>query len=188
MSEAISVLKGAEFKGTVTVRDAGLRGMITVRGDLAEEKLAAAVKSAVGLAMPGLRGIREGKKGAAAWMSPDELLLMTDYDAADAAVDKIARTLAGTHHLAVNVSDARAMFTLTGDGVREVIAKGSPADLSPAALPVGEIRRSRIGQLAAAYWLSDEKTLHVVCFRSVGAHLYEWLCMAAEQGTLPRFL
>jgi len=188
MSEAVSILNGAEFKGAVTLREAGLRGMITLRGDLADDKLAAAVKSATGLAMPPVRGIREGKNGAVAWMSPDELLLMVAYDKAEATRAKLARALDGQHALAVNVSDARATFTLIGEGVREVIAKGSPADLSESALPVGEIRRSRIGQIAAAYWLSDAQTMNVVCFRSVGAHLYSWLCTAATKGTLPKAL
>ncbi len=188
MSEAVSVMKGAAFSGAVRVADAGLRGMITLRGDLGNENLAAAVKSAVGLAVPKARGIKEGKKGAVAWMSPDELLLICDYARAEETVAGLETALSGGHFLAVNVSDARAIFTLTGAGVRDVIAKGAPADLSPKALPVGEIRRTRIGQLAAAFWLSDAETLHVVCFRSVGAHLFKWLCNAAESGSLPEFL
>lgn len=187
MSDAVSVLNGAEFNGAVTIRDAGLKGMITLRGDLAHEATALAVKSATGQAMPAARGIRQGKNGAVAWMSPDELLLMVDYDKADATVAKLEKALAGQHALAVNVSDARAMFTLTGQGVRDVIAKGSPADMSRAALPVGEMRRSRLGQLAAGFWLSDDTTLHVVCFRSVGAHVFKWLQTAAAKDTLPGF-
>lgn len=188
MSEAVSVMQGAEFGGAVTVADAGLRGMITLRGDLKDEKIAAAVKSAVGLAMPKQRGIKEGTKGAVAWMSADELMLFVPYQAAAATVEKLEKALKGVHHLAVNVSDARAMFTLSGAGTREVIAKGAPADLSPDALKTGEIRRTRIGQIAAAFWLSDEETMNVVCFRSVGEHMFNWLSVAAETDTLPGFL
>ena len=114
-----------------------VRGMITLRGDLGSAKIAKAVKAAVGLTMPDARGVKTGTKGAVAWMSPDELMLFCDYAEADAVVAKLEKALKGEHFLAVNVSDARASFTLTGDGVREVIAKGSPADLSPEALPVG---------------------------------------------------
>ncbi len=188
MSEAISVMNGAEFIGAATVKDAGLKGMINLRGDLKSEKLAAAVKSVVGLAMPKARGVKEGSKGAVAWMSPDELLLIVDYDKADSLVAKLDKTMKGEHMLAVNVSDARAVFTLEGKGVREVIAKGAPADLSVEGFQPGEIRRTRIGQLAAAFWLSDEAQMHVICFRSVGEHLFNWLCNAAEQDSLPEFL
>jgi len=188
MSDAVSVLKGAEFTGAVTVRDAGLAGMITLRGDFGDEKLAKAVKSAVGLTLPAVRQIKHGKKGAVAWMSPDELLLFTDYEAADSIVSRLEAALSDTHHLAVNVSDARAMFTLSGAGLREVVAKGAPADLSPKGLPIGKVRRTRLGQVAAAFWLSDEETLSIVCFRSVGAFVYDWLCHAAAKGTLPGVL
>ncbi|MFT4716734.1 MAG: sarcosine oxidase subunit gamma [Paracoccaceae bacterium] len=188
MSEAITALLGASFEGEVRVTDAGLRGMITLRGDLSDVKLAAAVKSAVGLAMPLARGIKEGSKGAVAWMSPDELLLLVDHDMADAVVAKLDKTLKENHFLALNVSDARSMIDVHGAGCREVIAKGAPADLSVDALPIGEIRRTRLGQLAVAFWLSDAETMHVVCFRSVGAHVYAWLCNASQKGTLPGFL
>lgn len=178
-------MQGASFDGVVTVAEAGLQGMITLRGDLSDAKMAAAVKAATGLAMPKARQIKDGKKGGVAWMSPDELMLFVPYEAADDCVARLTDALGDVHHLAVNVSDARAMFRLTGAGVREVVAKGAPADLSLAGLPLGEVRRTRIGQIAAAFWLSDSTTMHVVCFRSVGAHLFAWLKNAASDDTLP---
>jgi sarcosine oxidase subunit gamma len=185
MSDAVSVMNGAEFAGAVTVREAGLRGMVTLRADLSDETVAAAVKSVTGLALPKPRQVKDGKKGGVAWMSPDELMLFMAYDAADDAVARLDAALDGVHHLAVNVSDARATFTLEGAGLRQVLAKGSPADLSAKGLPEGEIRRSRIGQIAAAFWLSGPETATVVCFRSVGAHMFAWLSTAAEADTLP---
>ena len=185
MSEAVSALQGASYDGYVSVREAGLQGMVTLRGDLGSDKLAKAVKSAVGLAVPGARQIKTGAKGGVAWMSPDELMLFCDYADADALVAKLDKALSGEHYLAVNVSDARAQFRLTGAGVREVIAKGTPANMAPDALPVGEIRRTRLGQVAVAFWLSDEQTLDLVCFRSVGEFVYKWLCTAAAPDTLP---
>ncbi len=187
MSDAVSVVNGASFDGAVQVKDAGLVGMVTLRGDFTSDSLAKAVKSAVGLALPAARQVKQGAKGGVAWMSPDELLLFCEYDNADALVAKLEKALAGEHFLAVNVSDARASFTLTGAGVREVIAKGSPADLSPEAFRQGEIRRSRLGQVAVAFWLSGPDTMELVCFRSVGSFVYDWLCVAAEKGTLPEY-
>lgn len=90
--------------------------------------------------------------------------------------------------MAVNVSDARATFTLEGQGAREVLAKGAPVDISPAVFGKGEIRRSRIGQIAAAFWTLDGETFEVVCFRSVGAFMFDWLSNAARDGSLPEYL
>lgn len=188
MSEAVSVMKGATAEGAVTLTDMGLAGMVTLRGDLSSDTLAKAVKSVTGLALPAQRGIKTGAKGGVAWMSPDELMLFTDYAQADAAVAKLDKALDGQHHLAVNVSDARAHFRLTGEGVREVIAKGSPANLAPEALPVGELRRTRLGQVAVAFWLTDETTLDLVCFRSVGEFVWDWLNTVNTKGSLPGVL
>jgi sarcosine oxidase subunit gamma len=185
MSNAVSAAKGVVFEGAVRVADAGLRGMVTLRADLGSAKTAKAVKAAVGLAMPEARGIRQGAESGVAWMSPDELMLFCAYEAADALVATLEETLKGGHFLAVNVSDARASFTLSGADVREVVAKGSPADVSPRGLQIGEMRRTRLGQVAVAFWLRDAQTLELVCFRSVGAFVYQWLCVAAEKDTLP---
>jgi sarcosine oxidase subunit gamma len=185
MSDVQSVLGGASFKGAVEVTEAGVKGMITLRGDLGGDALAKAVKSAVGQAVPGKLAINSGDKGAAAWMSPDELLLIVDYDQAEATVAKLAQALAGEHHLAVNVSDARAVFTLSGAGLRDVLAKGTPADVSPVTFKPGVIRRSQLGQVAAAFWMTSETEATVVCFRSVGEYMFNWLCKASETGTLP---
>jgi sarcosine oxidase, subunit gamma len=187
MSKAVSALQGAVFKGSVTIRDAGLQGMITLRGDLGSDALAKAVKSAVGVAIPEAGKINNGKKGAAAWMSPDELLLLVDHAMADAIVAKLDKALASNHALAVNVSDARAMFTLEGTPIRDVLAKGSPANLSADAFQIGDMRRSRLGQLAVAFWLSSDTSASVICFRSVGEHVFSWLSTAAQKGTTPQF-
>ncbi|MEE9453461.1 MAG: sarcosine oxidase subunit gamma family protein [Paracoccaceae bacterium] len=187
MSEARSILNGATFEGAIKITETGLRGMITLRGDLSGSALQKAVKSATGAALPEVRKITFGKAGNVAWMSPDELLLIVDYATVDTVVKSLGKALKGEHHMAVNVSDARAVFQLTGKGAREVLAKGAPVDLSPAAFGTGDLRRTRIGQLAAAFWMLKDGTIEVVCFRSVGEFLFDWLSNAAEQDSLPGY-
>lgn len=187
MSKTVTAIKGAAFKGAITVKDAGLQGMITLRGNLKSEALANAVKTAIGVNMPEIGKINSGTKGAAAWMSSDELFLLTNYTNADAVVAKLDKALATEHMLAVNVSDARAMFHLEGAYIRDVLAKGSPANLSPAHFQIGDIRRTRLGQLPVAFWLSSQTKATVICFRSVGEHVFAWLKTAARKDTLPKF-
>lgn len=185
MSRISSAVQGDIFNGAVSVEKAGLHGMITVRCELDLSSLSKATRSVVGLAVPAVRCIKNGARGSVAWMSTDELMLFCAYEKAGAVVAKLEKALWGEHFLAVNVSDARSSFTLKGKGVREVLGKGSPADVSPEGLPVGEIRRTRLGQVGVAFWLTDEETLHLVCFRSVAAFVFQWLCVAAQKDTLP---
>ncbi len=188
MSNAVSILNGATFNGAVKITEAGLRGMITLRGDLDSATLKTAILGAVGLGIPAQRKVNHGPMGGVAWMSPDEVLLLVDYDKADAITADIATALSGEHHMVVNVSDARAVFLIAGQGDREVLAKGAPVDLSPDAFGVGDLRRTRIGQLAAAFWMVDDETFELVCFRSVGAFMFDWLSTAAREGSLPEYL
>lgn len=188
MSDAVSILNGASFSGAVKVTEAGLRGMITLRGDLSSAQLNAAVAAAVGLDIPEIREINHGPMGGVAWMSGDEVLLLVDYGKADETVALISAAMGDEHHLVVNVSDARAVFTIDGVGAREVLAKGAPVDLSVRVFGECEIRRSRIGQLAAAFWLVSDDCFEVVCFRSVGEFMYDWLTNAAAEGSLPEYL
>ena len=182
MSEAVSVLAGASFEGIVTVREAGLQGMITLRGDLGSDKVKQAVTAATGAAMPGLREITLSDRRAAAWMSPDELLLMVAYPEVADTIAGIETALAGAHFLAVDVSDARAMFEITGRGVREVIAKLCPVDMAPAAFRPGDFRRTRMAQAPAALWMTDAETVRIICFRSVAGYVFDLLSDAAAPG------
>lgn len=188
MSEAVSALNGMRAEGPVSVTEAGLQGMITLRGDLASPGLAAAVRAATGTGVPGQRRIETADDRACAWMSPDELLLLLPYDETGAALTAIGDAMAGAHHLAVAVSDARALFRVSGPGARAVIAKLCPVDMTRAAFAPGEIRRTRMAQVPAAIWMSGEDTVMVICFRSVARYAFDLLRDAARAGTVAGYV
>lgn len=180
MSNAVSVLNGASFDGLAEVKDAGLVGMITLRGDLSSKALAKAVSDVTDCTIPDVRKITAVNKNTVAWMSPDELLIVTDYQNVDAMVAKLSSALAGEHALVVNVSDARALFTLSGAGARETLAKVAPVDFAPDQFQAGDFRRTRLAQVAGAFWQDDNDMFHVVCFRSVGAYVFDLLKTSAH--------
>ncbi|MDU8943219.1 sarcosine oxidase subunit gamma [Ovoidimarina sediminis] len=180
MSDQKSALPGARHDGLVTVTEAGLRGMITLKGDLASDAVKHAATSATGTDMPGMRGITTAGSKGLAWMAPDEVLILLPRGDTSAALAAIAEALKDEHHLAADVSDARALFTLEGPKVREVLAKLAPADLSPKGLPPGEIRRTRVAQVAAAIWFESDTKAHLICFRSVAEYVFGLLSNAAD--------
>lgn len=183
----VSALDRATFEGPlVSLADAGPVGMITIRGDFGDDAFAAAVLAETGVAVPEPRRFAETPDGGLGWMSPDELLWVLPYEAAPDAAARLSAALGASHHMVVNVSDARTVLRISGAGARELIAKGAPVDMSPAAFAPGDFRRSHIGQLAAAFWLgADERTFTVVCFRSAGAYLFDWFSESARDGATP---
>ena len=187
MSNAISALNGRMAPGEVTIREAGLRGMIILRGDLSNKKLRSVCKKLSGVAFPEKgQAFCDGEQGLC-WMSPDELLVMVPYAQAAEAVDQIDKALSGTHYLAENVSDARALIFVEGPYAREVIAKLAPADLHPDSFKPGDFLRTRLGQVAAAFWMRDEDTFEVICFRSVAGYTFDLLAASAQAGEVGHF-
>lgn len=183
MSEPVSALNHATFDGIAKVTECGLQGMITLRGDLASRALKSAATGATGAKMPAPREVQIKGDKALCWMSPDELLVLCGYNDVPQVIGKIIKSLSGTHALAVDMSDARAMFRISGGAVRDVMAKLTPTDLSPDAFQPGQIRRSRLAQVPAAFWLEDEQTFRVICFRSVAQYTFDLLRTAARPGS-----
>lgn len=182
MSEPASPMNGAVYRGDVSVRALGLQGMITLRGDLASDPLRAALRDVAGIDVPGRRRIEIKGESGAAWMSPDELLIFVPYAEAEGAITRLSGALAGTHFLAVNVSDARALFEIEGAEVREVVAKLMPVDMRDGAFGAGDFRRTRMAQIPAAFWMASDKAVRIVCFRSVADYAFNLLKDAALPG------
>ncbi|SLN17327.1 sarcosine oxidase subunit gamma [Pseudooctadecabacter jejudonensis] len=143
------------------------RGMITLRGDLTSSPLKKAVKAATGYTVPKAGHIAGDDTKGVIWMSPDELLVMVPYGEVEATLAALDKTLLGKHYLAVDVSDARAVFTVEGAQAHEVLARVCPVDLHADSFAVGAFRRTRMAQVAAAIW-RHEAGFDVICFRSVG--------------------
>lgn len=183
MSEAVSALKGQSFKGFVTVADAGPRGMIALRGDLASAKLKKAATAISGVVFPGMNEACCVGETGLCWMSPDEVLVLCPYADVPVAVARMEKALAGTHHLIANMSDARASIGVSGADARDAIAKLTPADVSAAAFKPGQFRRTRLAQVPAAFWMRDETTFQVVCFRSVAQYVFDALAVSAGPGS-----
>ena len=185
MSEPVSMLDRASAGPgqTIWIADRGPVGQVTLRGDLSSAALKKAVMAGVGVEVPGVwRAAFDGDRGAV-WMAPDELLLFTAYDQAGALVAALSEALAGVHHLALDVSDARAVIALSGAGVAEVLAKGAPVDLSGAAFPVGAARRTHVAGIAVGFWRKADDEWEIVCFRSYARHLFDWLVQSSPEGS-----
>ena len=157
---------------TITKRD---QEQILLRADFSDKKTLAALKKA-GYIVPEMRRAEKG----AFWLSPDELLLFTKD--AQAEIAKIKPALPAKH-LIHDVSGARVVFDIKGEHLRDVLAKGAPRDMVQT--EIGEVIRTRLGQVAVAFWLNSENHAELVCFRSVADHVEEFLKMSAKADGLP---
>jgi len=169
MSDPATALGGVSFIGFATVHEIGPLGMISLR-----------VKPGVTdlMVLPGQRQIVQAGDRSVGWMSPDEYLLILPYAEVAAEVRRLSG-IAG-HHLAVDVSDARAAFRIDGPAAGQVLQKLSPVDFDT--LPAGELRRTRAAQVAVALW-RDQTGFTLICFRSVARYVFDLLSHAATPGS-----
>ncbi|SFR47043.1 sarcosine oxidase subunit gamma [Litoreibacter janthinus] len=188
MSNPVSALQGVVSEGFAKVTEAGLRGMITLRGDQSSRRVKDASTDVAGVDFPGTRECNCVGEMGIAWMSPDELLVMTPYAEVVDATARIAEALKEEHALVVNVSDARAVFIIEGAGAREVLAKLCPVDLSRDVFRPGMFRRTRLAQAPVAFWARDETTFELVCFRSEAQYVFDVLSMSAKTGSEVNYL
>ncbi len=163
-----------------------LRAMITIRGDLADATLVNAVEAVSGCTIPAVRKATFAGENSLLWMSPDELMLFGSYTEADDLVTSLNDKAGGAHMLAVNVSDARAVFRLSGEKARYALGKGAPIDLARGHFGAGDIRRTRIATVATGIVMTAEMpdTFEVFCFRSYGTYLWNWLISACDKDAL----
>ena len=176
MSDPVSALNGASFQGFAAIREIGPLGMITLRAK-GLKSLDKAVKAVTGTKLPAQRRIEVNGDRACGWVSPDEYLLVLPYADVAPALASLAKSLDGEHYLAVDVSDARAVFRVEGHRAAEVLQKLSPVDFGT--LEPGELRRSRTAQVAAAMWQQDQG-FTLVCFRSVAKYVFDLLANASH--------
>ena len=181
MSDPVSALGGARYDGFATIRETGPVGMVILRAK-GLKTLDKAVKAAVGTKVPAQCRIEIAGDRACGWMSPDEYLLILPRAEVPKALAALAKALGGEHHLAADVSDARAVFRVEGAAAADVLRKLTPADLDRIA--PGELRRSRMAQVAAAFWQQDDGYT-LVCFRSVARYMLDLLSHSARPGSEP---
>jgi sarcosine oxidase, subunit gamma len=162
----------------VSVTEIVDRGMLDLRGDPDNNAFAAAVESVLGTSLP-----RQPRtSGAAAdlsvlWLSVDQWLVQCPRDRSRDLARDLNQALGVTPSLVVDMSDARTILRLEGEGVRELIMKGAPVDLTAPAFDKGTVRRLRFGELAAMVHMVGEApdVVDLFVFRSYATFAWEWL-------------
>ena len=167
----------------ISIQEVEGLGQITLKGEIGSDDVHVAVDEAIGLQVPEALGVSHGDGARAVWMAPDELLLIASRGEVAPGLEKIANQLDGQHHMALDVSDARTVFRLTGARVGEVLAKGAPCDCSDHGFPPGTARRTHMGGLAVGIWRVDAETWEIMCFRSYAHHLKGWLEQTSIAGS-----
>ena len=172
----------------VHVEAATAPAMIDLRARLpqgdAGDACLSALEAACGVSLPlQPRRATASETREALWMSPDQWLLLCPHEDAAALLEALeqARQETGVNLMATDMSSARALIRLHGDGAREVLMKAIAVDFLPPAFMPGDVRRCSFAGVAAMVHCRaaapDAFDLYV--FASYAAFALAWLQRAA---------
>ncbi len=168
----------------IEVQEIADLGMIDLRGLVADRKFAQAAKSALGIDLPRTPRSSASKGDVTIlWLSIDQWLITCPSGKTAKLLVALRKALTGIHSLAVDMSDARCVIRLKGNGVREVMMKGAPVDFLAPDMVKGAVRRLRFGEVAAMVHIVDDRpdTMDLYVFRSYAGHAWDWLAQTAAK-------
>ena len=166
---------------SLDLREITDRGMIDLRGNANDKKFIAAVKKVLGLDLPKTpRTSLSWGDVKALWLSIDQWLILCPRARASELTAALRVELGNIHSLIVDVSDMRAVLRLEGDGVREVLLKGSSLDLLSENYAAGTVRRMQYAEIAALLHVVENNVFDIYVFRSYADYAWEFLLATAR--------
>jgi sarcosine oxidase subunit gamma len=166
---------------SIELREITDRGMIDVRGSASDKKFMAAVKKILGLDLPKVpRTSVSWGDVKALWLSIDQWLILCSRGKAVELTAALKAELVSVHSLIVDVSDMRAVLRLEGEGVREVLLKGSSLDLLSDDYAAGTVRRMRYAEIAALLHVVEDTVFDIYVFRSYADYTWDFILATAR--------
>jgi sarcosine oxidase, subunit gamma len=166
---------------SIELREITDRGMIDLRGHASDKKFMAAAKKVLGLDLPKVpRSSVSWGDVKALWLSIDQWLILCSRAKAVELTAALRAELGSIHSLVVDVSDMRAVLRLEGEGVREVLLKGSSLDLLSNDYAAGTVRRMRYAEIAALLHVVEDSVFDIYVFRSYADYAWEFILATAR--------
>jgi len=117
----------------------------------------------------------------AAWLGPDEWLLVAPgADAGPIAAAIEAETAAVPHSL-VDVGQRQVAIEVSGPAAATVINAGCPLDLSPEAFPAGMAARTVLAKAEIVLFRTAPETFRIEVWRSFAAYVWQSLDEARRE-------
>lgn len=157
-------------------------GLRAVPGTAAHRALA----ETLGVELPARVGEVTGDAAdvAVLWLGPDEFLVVAPPERAE-LVPRLQDALGPEPGQVVDLSANRTIVELGGSAARDVLDKGSPADLHPRVFPAGTAVTTTLGPAAVLLWRTAEDAWRVLPRASFAEYTALWLLDAVREHRHP---
>ena len=190
MSEAFTSRHGLEAlcANAVPAPDAGVElrvladsGFVNLRMDPGRTRAMEAVAGILGHRLPVEPNTLADDRTRSYWLGPDEWLIVTTAAEAGTLVEALEDALAGLHAAVNDLSGGYVRLQLTGDRVRDLLARGATIDLHPREFRPLQCAQTGLAKSAVLIGhLGEPVVMELIVRRSYSDYLLRWLMHSAD--------
>ena len=181
---ATDVLKTHQARASkkFKLRERPFLDLVNVRGELSDPAFVSAFERVVGCRPPAQPNTTvRGAEYDVLWLGPDEWLVRSNGPVQAGVLEaKLAEAVQGTYSAAVDVGSGYTVVEISGERVRDVLARGCPLDLHPRAFKPGQCAQSHYFKSPITLIPTGDDTFEIVLRRSFADYFVRIMLDAAE--------
>ncbi|WP_179401342.1 sarcosine oxidase subunit gamma [Burkholderia guangdongensis] len=164
------------------MRERAFLDLVNVRGELSDPAFVDAFERVVGCQPPAAPNtVAKSAAYDVLWLGPDEWLVRSNGPVQAGVLEaKLAEAVQGTYSAAVDVGSGFTVVEITGERVRDVLARGCPLDLHPSLLQPGQCAQSHYFKASIVLVPTGDDTFEIVVRRSFADYFCRMMLDAAE--------
>ncbi|WP_233849416.1 sarcosine oxidase subunit gamma [Paraburkholderia sp. HD33-4] len=164
------------------MRESAFRDLVNVRGEPGDPAFVGAFERVVGCRPPSAPNtVSSSAEYEVLWLGPDEWLVLSNEPVQDGVLEaKLVDALNGTYAAAVDVGSGYTVVNISGERVREVLARGCPLDLHPRVFKVGQCAQSHYFKASIVLIPTGDDAFEIVVRRSFADYFCRIMVDAAE--------
>ncbi|WP_321811443.1 MULTISPECIES: sarcosine oxidase subunit gamma [unclassified Burkholderia] len=164
-----------------TLRERPFLDLVNVRGELSDPAFVSAFERVVGCRPPAVPNtVARGAEYDVLWLGPDEWLVRSNGPVPAGVLEaQLAEAVQGSYAAAVDVGSGYTVVEVSGERVRDVIARGCPLDLHPRVLKPGQCAQSHYFKSPITLIPTGDDTFEIVLRRSFADYFVRIMLDAA---------
>ncbi|MGU7774882.1 sarcosine oxidase subunit gamma [Burkholderia sp. MR1-5-21] len=164
-----------------TFRERPFLDLVNVRGELSDPAFVDAFERVVGCRPPAAPNtVARSAEYDVLWLGPDEWLVRSNGPVQAGALEaKLAEAVQGSYAAAVDVGSGYTVVEVSGEHVRDVLARGCPLDLHPRLFKPGQCAQSHFFKASVTLVPTGDDTFEIVVRRSFADYFVRIMLDAA---------
>lgn len=181
---AADVLKVHQARASkkFALRERPFLDLVNVRGELGDPAFVDAFERVVGCRPPAEPNtVARGAEYDVLWLGPDEWLVRSNGPVQAGVLEaQLAQAVQGSYAAAVDVGSGYTVVEISGERVRDVLARGCPLDLHPRVFKPGQCAQSHYFKASIVLIPTGDDTFELVVRRSFADYFVRIMLDAAE--------